>query len=104
MSLSSVESEYYSMARCASEAIGLANMIRELGHEARGQIWADAAAARGLALRSGSGAIKHTETKYFWLQQKEKNPGAPDRKDAWNSQSRRSDDEASGWKALGDAV
>ena len=26
-----------------------------------------------LALRRESGAIKHMETKYFWLQQKEKN-------------------------------
>ena len=34
VSLSSAESEYRSMVRCASEAIGLANTIRELGHEA----------------------------------------------------------------------
>ena len=34
VSLSSAESEYYSMVRCASEAIGLAKTIRELGHEA----------------------------------------------------------------------
>ena len=73
VSLSSAESEYYSMVRFASEAIGLANTIRELGHEAEVLIWTDAAVARGLALRSGSGAIKHMETKYFWLQQKEKN-------------------------------
>ena len=37
------------------------------------RVWTDSAAARGLALRSGSDAIKHLETKYFWLQQKEKN-------------------------------
>ena len=61
------------MVRCASEAIGLANTIRELGHEAHVRICTDAVAARGLALRSGSGAITHMETKYFWLQQKEKN-------------------------------
>ena len=61
------------MARCASEAIGLANTKRELGHEAHVRTWADAAAAGWLALRSGSGAIKRMETKYFWLQQKEKN-------------------------------
>ena len=61
------------MVRCASEAIGLANTTRELGHEAHLRIWTDAAAARELALRSGTGAIKHMETKYFWLQQKEKN-------------------------------
>ena len=61
------------MVRCASEAVGPANTIRELGHETQIRIWTDAAAARGLALRSGSGTIKHMETKYFWLQQKEKN-------------------------------
>ena len=71
--LSSVESEYYSMVRCAGEAIGLANTIQELGHQAQIRIWTNAAAARGLALRSRSGTIKHMETKYFWLQQKEKN-------------------------------
>ena len=51
----------------------LVNTIRELGHEAQVRIWTDAAAAHGLALRSGNGAIKHVETKYFGLQQKEKN-------------------------------
>ena len=73
VSLSSAESDNNSTVRCASEAIGLANTMRELGHEAQVRIWTDAAAARGLALRSGSAAIKHMETKYFWLQQKEKN-------------------------------
>ena len=61
------------MVRCASEAIGLANTIRELGLEAQVRIWTHVAAARGLALRSGSGSIAHMETKYFWLQPKEKN-------------------------------
>ena len=61
------------MVRCASVAIGLASTIRELGHEGHVRIWTDAAAARGLALCSGSGAIKHMETQYFWLQHKEKN-------------------------------
>ena len=73
VSLSSAELKCYSMVRCASEAIGQANTTRELGHEAQVRIWTDAAAARGLALRRGSGAIKHMETTYFSLQQKEKN-------------------------------
>ena len=51
----------------------LANTARELGHGAHLRIWTDAAAARGLALRSGCGAIKHRETKYCCLQQKQKN-------------------------------
>ena len=49
--------------------------MRELGHEARVRIWTEAAAARRLARRSGTRAIKHMEIKYFWLQQKEKNQG-----------------------------
>ena len=73
------------MERCASEAIGLANKAREMGHEAHVRIWTDAAAARGLALRSRSGAIKHMETKYFLLQQKEKNQELQDREDSWHS-------------------
>ena len=70
VALSSAESEYHSMVRCAREAIGLANTIRELRHEVHERIWTGALGARGMALRSGSGAIKHMETKYFWLQQK----------------------------------
>ena len=46
VSLSSLESEYYSMVRCASEAVRLVNTIRELGHKAQIRIWTDAAAAR----------------------------------------------------------
>ena len=73
VSLSNAESEYRNMVRCASEAIGLANTVRELGHAAHVRIWTDVTAARRLALRSGSGTIKHMETKYSWMQQKEKN-------------------------------
>ena len=36
----------------------MTNTVRELGHKAHVRIWTDAAAARGQALRSGSGAIK----------------------------------------------
>ena len=74
------------MVSCASGAIGLANTIRELGHEAHVRIWTDAPPERGLALRSGNGDIKHVENKYLWLQQKEK-PGAEDGKDPWHRQS-----------------
>ena len=59
VTLSSAESEDHSMVRCASEAIGLANTIRELGHKAHVRIWSVARALRG-----GSGAI------YIWTQQK----------------------------------
>ena len=66
VAVSSAESEHI-MARCAGEAIGVANTIREVGHEAHVRIWTDAAAARELALRSGNASIKQRETNYFWL-------------------------------------
>ena len=65
-SLSSAESEYHGMVRCASEAIGLANAVRELGHEAHVRIWTAAAAAR-----AGPPEWEQMDAKYFWLQQKE---------------------------------
>ena len=54
VSLSSTVPECYSMVRCPREAIELANTVREQEHEAHARIRTCAAAARGLALRSGS--------------------------------------------------
>ena len=104
VSLCSAEPEYYSMVRFASEAIGLVSTVRELGHEAHVRIWTDAAAAHGLARRSGSGAIRHMETKVLLAEAKREEPGAQDRDDPWYSQSRRLDDEASGWQTFDDVV
>ena len=92
------------MVRCASEAIALANTVRELGHEGHVRIWTDAAAARGPALRSGSGAIKHMETKYFLVAADREEPGPQDREGPWHFQSRRLDDETSGWTTYDDVV
>ena len=66
------------MVRCASEAIGLSNTIRELGHRAQIRVWTDAAAARRPALRSGSGSFKHMETKYFLAAAEGEEPDAQD--------------------------
>ena len=54
VSLSTAESKYNGVVRCASEALGLANTLRELGYEANVRISTGAAATRGLALRCGS--------------------------------------------------
>jgi hypothetical protein len=70
--LSSGESEYYSLVRCACEAIGLAGLLRELGMTLSIELWTDATAAKSIATRVGigGGRIKHMDTKYLWLQQK----------------------------------
>ena len=72
VALSSGESEYYSLVRCACEAIGLASLLRELGMILTIDLWTDATVARSIATRvgQGGGRIKHMDTKYLWLQQK----------------------------------
>ena len=101
LSLSSAESEFYSMLRCASEAVGLANIVRELGHKAHVRIWTGAAAARWLAPPQRDWRHQtHGDKSTVGCQQKREEPGAQDREDPWHLQSRRLDGETSGWKTV----
>ncbi len=63
VALSSCESEYYSLVRCAGEAIGLRETLEEMQLAYNIRLWTDARAARGLALRTGGGQIKHMEAR-----------------------------------------
>ena len=58
------ESEYYSLVRCADEAIDLDETLKEMQSNHCIRRW-----ARGLALRTGGGQIKHMQAKYYWLQE-----------------------------------
>ena len=69
VALSSCESEYYILVRCAGEAIGLRETLKEIQLNDSVRLWTDATAARGLALRTGGGQIKHMQAKYYWLQE-----------------------------------
>ena len=62
ISLSSAESEYYSLVRGAAASIGAANMTRDLGRELAVRLSADASAAIGIAGRRGAGRVLH-----FWI-------------------------------------
>ena len=72
IALSSGESEYYSLVRCACEAIGLAWLLHELGMTLSIELWTDATVARSISTRVGlgGGRVKHMDTKYLWLKQK----------------------------------
>ena len=65
----SCESEHYSLVRCAGEAIGLRETFKEMQLAYSIRQWADATAARGLALRAGGGQIKNMQAKHYWLQE-----------------------------------
>ena len=89
VSPSSAESEYCSMVRCASDAIGSANTARELEHEAREahvRIWTDAAAARGPDLRRERRHQTDGDKVLLAAAEREE-PGTQDREDPWHSRS-----------------
>ena len=49
--------------------IGLRETLREMQLNYSIRLWTDASAARGLALRTGGGQIKHMQAKHYWLQE-----------------------------------
>ena len=70
VSLSSAEAEFYSMVRCVSEGMGIQGSLRDIGINATIHSLIDASAARGNAMRKGSGRIKHLEAQNLRVQEK----------------------------------
>ena len=70
VALSSGEAEYYSIVKGASIALGLVNLMKDLGFEAMGPpvINSDASAAIGIVNRLGTGKVRHIEVCQLWAQ------------------------------------
>ena len=76
VALSSGEAEYYGAVRGASQVLGLAAMLRDMGIEASIdaeakpgiELCVDASAAVGIASRRGLGKQRHIELNELWLQ------------------------------------
>ena len=68
LALSSGESEYYALVRCAALTLGLVNMCRDLGRVLSAALGCDSSAAIGVAGRRGAGKIRHIEVATLWLQ------------------------------------
>ena len=68
IALSSGESEYYALVRCAALTLGLTNMCRDLGRHLSSSLGCDSSAAIGVAGRRGAGKIRHIEVATLWLQ------------------------------------
>ena len=66
--LSSGESEWYGLVRCATNTIGLRSMAADFGLNLQVRLTGDATAASGIAHRRGAGKLRHVETKTLWLQ------------------------------------
>ena len=62
VALSSGEAELGSLVKGSCEALGVRDMIRELGKQMQCVVLTDSSAARGAVLRSFKERLKHVET------------------------------------------
>lgn len=57
--------------KTTSETLGLIEMGKDMGLTLTGGVWIDASAALGIISRKGSGKIRHLDTQWLWIQQRE---------------------------------
>lgn len=69
VALSSGEAELYSANKGAAEALGVIQLMRDMGVELRLELRVDASATKGMIMRQGSGKLKHVEVQQLWLQE-----------------------------------
>ena len=60
------------MTKAVAETMGICNMIRDLGVEKRGVVYADSSAALAIADRKGSGKLRHINIRMLWIQEQER--------------------------------
>ena len=73
IALSSAEAEYYGLIKAASCALGMQAMYHDLGESISIDLFTDASAARGIAMRSGLGKLRHMSVRTLWLQERIRN-------------------------------
>lgn len=71
ISLSSGEAEFYAAVKATSIALGLTNLIRDMGmtFQKAVRLCVDSTACLGMAGRKGVGRVRHLHTPCLWLQQ-----------------------------------
>ena len=70
IALSSGEAELYAIVKGCTEGMGLKAVAYEMGRSSKVQLNTDSSAARGAALRTGAGRLKHVQTNQFWVQER----------------------------------
>ena len=68
IALSSGEAEFYGIVKGASNALGVAGVLRDLGVNLSVAISTDSSAAKGIANRRGFGKVGHIELSELWVQ------------------------------------
>ena len=68
VALSSGEAELISLVKGTSEGLGLQSMLEDAGVDTWLHVRTDAAAALGMAQRTGVGKVRHLDTRLLWIQ------------------------------------
>ena len=68
--LSSAESEFMALVKCASATLGAKAMAKDLGVDLTIALETDSSAAKAVAQRRGVGKIRHLHTPLLWLQRR----------------------------------
>ena len=71
VTLSSAEAELVALVKCSAELLGARSMMRDLGIEKGGVIYADSSAALAIAKRKGAGKLRHINISCLWNQEKQ---------------------------------
>ena len=72
ITLSSAEAEVVAMTKAIAETIGITNMVKDLGYDIKGVVYADSSAALAVANRKGSGKLRHINIRMLWIQEQER--------------------------------
>ena len=70
ISLSSGESEYYRIVKCAAIGFGARSMLSDFGMCADVVVRTDSSSELAVGSRRGLGRLRHVQTRYLWVQQR----------------------------------
>ena len=59
------------LVKCSAELLGLRSMLRDLGVETKGVVYADSSAALAIAKRKGAGKLRHINVSSLWIQERQ---------------------------------
>ena len=68
IALSSGEAEFYGIVKGATQAMGIAGILKDLGVNLIVSLSTDSSAAKGIANRRGLGKMRHIELSELWVQ------------------------------------
>ena len=71
VALSSAEAELGAAVKASQEVLGLMSLWKDASETTRGHVMGDASAAIAIIRRMGVGKVRHLNTSWLWVQEKE---------------------------------